>query len=63
MKIDTYPVRYEAYDDDFGLFTLQAFDETSAELKVTAMVNADNWPQISDAILTCLKNMRLGEND
>jgi len=52
-----YPVKFEAADESFRL---SAFDEESAEVYVDALVNTENWPEISDAIMRALNAMKEG---
>jgi hypothetical protein len=57
MTIEIYPVMVEAYDDIDGIFKLKAVDEVAAEIEITTVVNPDNWPEISEAIMKSLQLM------
>lgn len=59
MTIELYPIKVEGYDDQEPVFLLEALDDSAATVRIDTCVNAKNWPELSAAILTALKMMRL----
>lgn len=59
MKV--YPVKYEAYEHDYLVFKVTTFDEGLANVEICAAVTVDSWKEISEEILKCLIEMKLGE--
>jgi hypothetical protein len=59
--IKVYPTKFEAYDDETkdSLFTVEAFDECVATVKVETTVNVELWDKISHEIRDCLIAMEL----
>lgn len=57
--MELYPVKFEIYEDDLPVATVEAFDESCANIKVTATTNATEWPKISEKIHEALKLMKL----
>lgn len=62
MKV--FPTKFEAYKDGDCVFTVTAFDEGSAEVKIETVVNASSWDEIACEIKKCLLAMELeGDNN
>jgi len=61
MDINVYPTTIEAVNKKYGytVFTLEAFDEAAATLKVDCCINASDWDDISKAIKEALIMMKL----
>lgn len=58
-NLQVYPTKFEAYDEDLPVFTVEAYDDCSANVNITACVNATEWPAISASIHEALKAMKL----
>lgn len=55
-----YPTRFEAYDDGRDpAFSVEAFDECCATVKIDTVVTVASWEEISAGIRDCLVQMRL----
>lgn len=59
MTIKIYPTVFEAYDAEDGIFTVKAFDEATAEVHITSVVNVALWDEISAKVRECLVQMEL----
>lgn len=60
MKV--YPVKYVAYDEAEELVCkVEAIDEAVAEVTICTAVTVDSWKEISEEVLKCLIEMKLGE--
>lgn len=54
----SFPVKMEIYDAVLeAVATITCFDEGGAEIKIAAMINPHNWPEISAEIAKCLVMM------
>lgn len=63
MTITVYPTKFEAYDNDLqeGIFTVEAFDDCAANVKISSILDVAMWDEISPMIRKCLVDMKLGE--
>jgi len=57
--MEVYPVKFEAYDCDMGVFQVEQFDEGAATVKISSVVNVALWDEISVKIRECLVAMKL----
>lgn len=60
MTYTATPTRFEIYDDDdpqelAAKITMQ--DECASTIKIRTCINPDNWPGLSDAIMSALRQM------
>lgn len=55
------PVKYEAYENDSSVFKVTKLYEGLANVEICAAVSVYSWKKISEEILKCLIEMRLGE--
>ena len=56
--IDVYPTKFEAYDNDDGMFKVSMFDSGGAEIKIDTVCNVKLWDEISPLIRQCLVDMQ-----
>jgi tRNA(Met) C34 N-acetyltransferase TmcA len=59
--IELHPTTIDAYEGGGRCFTVQAFDEVCAEIKISALQTAASWPATAAAIQKALEMMRLEE--
>ncbi len=59
MTYTATPTRFEIYDDDpqelAAKITMQ--DECASTIEIRTCINPDNWPGLSDAIMSALRQM------
>lgn len=58
MSLSLYPVKIEIYDVQEHVAIVEMFDETSANVTISTVVNVNSWPEILWAIHEALKSMR-----
>lgn len=57
--IEVAPTKFEGYEDADGIFTIEAFDEATAKVIITDLVDVARWDEIAPLIRQCLVDMRL----
>ena len=57
--IDVYPTKFEAYDDDYRMFKIDANDGVTATITITAPCDVNEWDRIAPVIRQCLVDMKL----
>ncbi len=62
MTFKAYPIEFEIYDEEEEIaakITANLMD--SATVEITALVSAESWPELAEAIRLALIEMKLGE--
>ena len=57
MSLEAYPTKFECYEENEPVFNITTVDEIAAELKVSACITKQSWPDISEKIQECLNKM------
>jgi len=57
--IEVAATKFEGYEDCDGIFTVECFDEATAKVIITDLVNVARWDEIALLIRQCLVDMKL----
>ena len=58
--MNVFPTKFEAYESESPIFSVEAFDEATATVKIDSVVDVALWDEIAPLIRKCLVDMRLG---
>lgn len=59
MTLEITPVKFEIHESFDLLATVNMADTSCAEVGIKTVVSVESWPELSAAILTALKEMRV----
>lgn len=57
MTIESTPAKFEIYDGQSLIAKVKMFDDVASNIKIKTLVSPETWPELSDAILSALKQM------
>jgi len=59
MTYEIYPVKLEIFDEDVCYASVETFDTSAASVTIKQIINANEWPELAEAIHQALKACKL----
>jgi len=59
VELKVYPVKFEAYQDGEQLFTVEAFDSSTATVSVDSLMTVELWDEVAAKVRECIVAMEL----